>query len=140
MVTAIAILVFLLISGGLIAGPLLYDYLYKRKQKRIRVAGLTEELEFIQNYKSSHEATGKYTNEYNWELYNGYKDNRICPYSCLSCAYWAELDDGCSLQFRKGICKLEYKQCHNAESSSTYYDWCCDYHSFNINNYRRKEK
>lgn len=131
MVTAIAIVALLLISGGLLAVPLLYEYLSERKQDRIRVAGLKEELEFIQNYKSSHEATGKYTNKYSWEFYNGYKNNRICPYSCLSCAYWVELDDGCSFRFREGICKLEYKQCHNAKSSRTYYDWCCDYHSFN---------
>lgn len=140
MAMVIGIVALLLIAVGLIASPLLYDYLYERKQERIRAAGLKKELEFIQNYKSSHEAIGKYKNQFCWELYNGYKNNRACPYSCLSCAYWVELDDGCSFKFRQGICKLEYKQCHNAESSRTYYDWCCEYHSFNTNNYKKKEK
>lgn len=139
MVTVIGIVALLLITGGLLSVPVLYECLRERKRERIRAVGLKEESEFIQNYKSAHEATGKYENKYRWELCNGYKDNRICPYSCLSCAYWVKLDDG-SYEFQKGICKLEYKQCHNAESSRTYYDWYCDYHSFNINNYKRKEK
>ena len=140
MVMVIAAVAMLLIMSGLLAAPLLYDYVYERKQERIRVAGLKEESEFIHNYKSSHESTGKYKNKFHWELCNGYKDNRICPYSCLSCAYWVHLDDGCTYQFSKGICKLQYKKCHNAASSRTYHDWCCDYHSFNTNNYKRKEK
>lgn len=127
----IAIIVISLLPVVFIAAPLLYDYLRERKQESITESGLKEELEFIQNYKSSHEATGKYTTTYSWEFYNGYKNNRICPYSCFSCDYWVELDDGLPFEFRRGICKLQYKQWHNAALSNTYHDWYCDYHSFN---------
>lgn len=99
------------------------------------VCGLTKEwirrkkeLNFIKKWREGNESSIGCVSEAQWELHHGYKMNYRTMNWCRFCRYWVEMEDGSSYKYRKGICKLRYKQSYNKDDAATYHNWGCKYY------------
>ena len=125
----IAIICFVILFVILIGMCLFYgvildiinDIKTNKKISKIR----NENFEFIEKYKKDNLTTNQYKNRYDWDLKHNFKQNYEKIGWCSICKYWVEIDDGEPYEFRKGICKIKYKQNHKVKKSSTYHNWCC---------------
>ena len=128
----IAIICFVILSVILIGvcifyGVILYiinDIKTYKKISKIR----NENFEFIEKYKKGNLSTNQYKNRFDWEWKHNYKQNYEKIGWCSMCKYWVEIDDGEQYKWRKGICKIKYKQNSNIGESTTYNSWCCEYY------------
>jgi hypothetical protein len=96
---------------------------HDRKISKIR----NKNFEFIEEYKNDNLPSNQYKNRFDWELKHNYKQNYKKFSWCSMCKYWVEIDDGTEYEYRRGICKVRYKQYMNVENSTTPNDWCCKY-------------
>ena len=96
---------------------------HDRRLSKIR----NKNFEFIEKYKKDNLTTNQYKNRFDWEWKHNYKQNYEKIGWCSMCKYWVEMDDGEPYTWRKGICKIKYKQNSNIGESSTYNNWRCEY-------------
>lgn len=102
---------------------IIIDIKTNKKISKIR----NKNFEFIEKYKNDNLPTNQYKNRFDWELKHNFKQNYEKIGWCSICKYWVEINDGGPYTFRKGICKIKYKQNHSIGESSTYNDWRCEY-------------
>lgn len=123
--TFVGILIFLLISGFLwwFIPFIIREIKDALKIKRIRKANFA----YIEQYEHENPPTKAYKNTFDWEWKHYYRDNYKNIKWCSLCNYWVEIDDGTKYEYRRGICKIRYKQYMAVEESTTTNDWSCKY-------------
>ena len=86
-----------------------------------------ENFAYIKQYEHDNPPTKTYKNAFDWNWKHHYRDNYKNNSWCSMCQYWVEIEDDTKYEYRKGICKIRYKQYMNVAEATTTNDWCCKY-------------
>ena len=123
----IAMICFFVLFGIFVIVLILFFVISTIKHDRRLSKIRNKNFEFIEKYKKDNLPTNQYKNRFDWEWKHNYKQNYEKIGWCSMCKYWVEMDDGEPYTWRKGICKIKYKQNSNIGESSTYNNWRCEY-------------
>lgn len=107
---------------------LLWFVYYSIKETLIDKRETKKELDFINKWKQDNKSTNEIKSRFDWNWKYSYQPNYLNTRWCSNCKYWVEINDNDLYEYRKGICKIQYKQSYNTNLAITTNNWNCKYH------------
>ena len=107
---------------------LLWFAYYSIKETLIAKRETKKELDFINKWKQENKSINEIKSSFDWDWKYSYKQNYLNTHWCSNCKYWVEIKDDSLYEYRRGICKIQYKQSYNTNLSTTTNDWNCKYY------------